>query len=94
MSKKTVTVEIYQCDHVSEDGERCTVEGEKQIVRKCAMCQKDLCSRHYELWEVKSKPGRVSLSYHFCPEHAREFIDTIAKTLGDTRPVAYAGMAK
>ncbi len=94
MSKKTITVEIYQCDYVDENGERCTMQGERQAIKSCAMCKKDLCSRHYEFWEIKSNPGRPSLSYHFCPEHAREFIETLVKTLGDSRPIASAGMAK
>lgn len=94
MSKKTITIEVYQCDHVDENGIRCTNEGERQAIKQCAMCKKDLCSRHYEFWQVTSAPGRTSLSYHFCPEHAEEFIKTLVNTLGDTRPVAYAGMAK
>lgn len=94
MSKKTITVDVFQCDYVDENGERCSTQGERQQIRECVMCKKDLCNRHYELWNVGSQPGRVSLTYIFCHEHAEEFIDTMVKTLGDTRPVAYYGMAK
>ena len=94
MSKKTITVEVYQCDYVDEEGQRCTMQGERQAIKQCAICKKDFCSRHYQVWQVTSQPGRTSLTYHFCPEHAEEFIDTLIKTLGDSRPVPYAGMAK
>jgi len=94
MSSKTITVEIFQCDHVSDDGERCASEGERITIKTCALCQKDLCSRHYEQISVSSRGGRESLTYHFCDEHTQEFMDTLINTFGDTRPVAYAGMAK
>ncbi|GBD39408.1 MAG: hypothetical protein KatS3mg078_1945 [Deltaproteobacteria bacterium] len=94
MSKKTVTIEVFECDYVDENGVRCTNEGQRQAIKECAMCKKDLCSRHYEMISISSIGGRTSLTYFFCPEHAEEFINTLIKTFGDTRPVAYAGMAK
>ncbi|MCH8029247.1 MAG: hypothetical protein IH874_04875 [Candidatus Dadabacteria bacterium] len=94
MAKKTITVEIYRCDYVDPEGNACTAEGERQAIRQCAMCKTDLCSRHYQMWQVSSQAGRTSLTYHFCEKHAEEFIETLVKTLGDTRPVFYAGMAK
>lgn len=94
MSKKTVTIEVFECDYVDENGVRCTNEGQRQAIKECAMCKKDLCSRHYEMISISSTGGRTSLTYFFCPEHAEEFINTLIKTFGDTRPVAYAGMAK
>jgi hypothetical protein len=94
MSKKTITVEMYQCDHTDEKGNRCINEGERQAVKECAMCKKDLCSRHYEMLTVSRMGGGTALSYFFCSDHAKEFIKTLAKTFGDTSPVPYAGMAK
>ena len=93
MSKKEVTVEIYQCDDLETDGSRCEIEGERQAIKECALCKKDLCSRHYNVLSV-TKSGSIVLTYFFCSEHAEEFIDTLKKTFGDTGPIAYAGMAK
>ena len=93
MSKKEVTVEIFQCDDNESDGTRCTIEGERMAIKGCAMCSKDLCSRHYHVLNV-TKSGSIALTYFFCSEHADEFIDTLKKTFGDTGPIAYAGMAK
>jgi len=94
MSKKTITVEMYQCDYEHEDGTRCDSEGERQGIKPCALCKKDLCSRHYEQVSVSSRGGRETLIYHFCEDHTQEFMDTLINAFGDTRPVAYAGMAK
>lgn len=93
MSKRKISVEIYQCDDIGENGERCTLEGERLAIKECVMCKKDLCSRHYQVLSV-TKSGNTVLTYFFCSEHSEEFLDTLVKTFGDTRPVAYAGMAK
>lgn len=93
MSRKQVTIDIYQCDFVDERGSPCTIEGERQAIKQCAMCKKDLCSRHYQVLSV-TKSGGTLLTYFFCPEHAEEFVQTLIKTFGDSRPVPYAGMAK
>lgn len=94
MSHRKIEVEVYRCDFTNDEGELCETEGERQQVRQCAVCNKDLCNRHYELWSVNSQPGRVSLTYIFCPEHAKAFIEMLMKAFGDTRPVAYYGMGK
>jgi len=69
-----------------------------QAIKECSVCKKDLCSRHYETFSLSrlssSNSAGTSLTYFFCWEHAEEFIDTLVKTLGDTRPVPYGGMAK
>ena len=93
MSKKTVTLEIFQCDHMDDSSNQCNIEGERQAIKQCALCQKDLCSRHYEMLTVNRHGGTI-LSYFFCSEHADEFIETLVKTFGDTKPIPYAGMAK
>ncbi len=94
MAKRTVTIEVFQCDYVDEKGVPCTNDGSRQAIKECAVCKKDLCSRHYEMFSLSNTSGRTSLTYFFCQEHAEEFINTLIKTLGDTRPVPYAGMAK
>ncbi|HEY7535618.1 MAG TPA: hypothetical protein VH878_06690 [Thermodesulfobacteriota bacterium] len=97
MAKITMTIEVFQCDHVDEQG-ACTSDGSRQAIKECSVCKKDLCSRHYEtfsLSRLSSASGSgTSLTYFFCREHAEEFINTLVKTLGDTRPVPYGGMAK
>jgi len=93
MSKRKISIEIYQCDDIGENRERCTLEGERLAIKECVMCKKDLCSRHYQVLSV-TKSGNTVLTYFFCSEHSEEFLDTLVKTFGDTRPVAYAGMAK
>jgi len=94
MAKKTVTIEVFECDHVDGNGVPCANEGGRQAIRECALCKKDFCSRHYEMLSVSTTGGRTYLTYFFCPEHAEEFVNTLIKTFGDTRPVPYAGMAK
>ncbi len=49
MSSKTISVEIFQCDHVHDDGERCKSEGERMSIKSCALCQKDIkdAPKHY-----------------------------------------------
>jgi hypothetical protein len=94
MSKKTVTIEVFECDHVDGNGVRCANEGPRQAIKECALCRRDLCSRHYEMLSVTRMGGMNALTYFFCSEHADEFLSTLIKTFGDTGPVAYAGMAK
>lgn len=95
MSKKQVTIDIYECDQLDEDGVRCTIEGERQAIKQCALCKKDLCNRHYEALSVtRTGGGGTLLTYFFCSEHSEEFLVTLIKTFGDTRPIPYAGMAK
>ncbi|MGH7885837.1 MAG: hypothetical protein ACRENO_09100 [Thermodesulfobacteriota bacterium] len=93
MSKREVKINLYQCDHADESGTRCDLEGERQAIKQCALCKTDLCSRHYEYLSV-TRHGGVYLSYFFCPKHSDEFMDTLIKTFGDTRPIITGGMAK
>ncbi len=93
MSKRTVKVDMYHCDYTEKSGKRCDLEGEKQQMRQCAMCSKDLCSRHYQSLSVSNNNVR-HLTYFFCEEHSEEFINTLIKTFGDTTLVEGGGMAK
>ena len=93
MSKTTIIVEIFQCDHTDESGEQCIIRGERNSIKECAKCGMDLCSRHYQFLTVTRHGGNI-LSYHFCYKHAGEFIDKLIKFYGDTRPMAQGGMGK
>ena len=93
MSKKTIEVEIYQCDNTDESGEKCDLEGERNSIKECAKCGMDLCSRHYQFLTV-TRHGANILSYHFCHDHANEFVDALIERYGDSRSVPYAGTAK
>lgn len=97
MAKKIVEVEVFTCDHVDERG-HCNSEGSRQAIKECAICKKDLCSKHYQTFSISSLSSPVStgvsLTYFLCWKHAEEFINTIIQTLGDARPVPYGGMAK
>ncbi|HWP90860.1 MAG TPA: hypothetical protein VNN20_01495 [Thermodesulfobacteriota bacterium] len=98
MSKKIVNIEVFECDHVDEKGVRCDSEGQRQAIKECAVCKKDLCSRHYQTFSISSLSSPagtgVSLTYFLCWQHAEEFVNTVVQTLGDSRPVPYGGMAK
>ena len=93
MSKTSVKVELYRCDFKEDDGVQCELEGERQQMRQCAMCNMDLCSRHYQTLSVTNNNARY-LTYFFCENHSKEFITTLIKTFGDTTLVDGGGMAK
>ncbi|MGQ0793581.1 MAG: hypothetical protein ACT4NX_05765 [Deltaproteobacteria bacterium] len=97
MGKKTITVDIFQCDFIDDKGS-CSNEGERPAIKQCAICKKDLCNRHYETFNIQKLSGPTGASgtliYFFCWDHSQEFINMLVQTLGDTRPIAYAGMAK
>jgi len=91
MSKREIEIEVLQCDHVDEDGERCDNEGDNQAIKVCGLCQKDLCITHYELTTVTIRGTRDHFTYYFCPHHNDEFMDTLVEKFGDTRPVPQTG---
>lgn len=97
MAKKIVEVEVLLCDHVDDKG-ACNGEGSRQAIKECAVCGKDLCSKHYQTFTISSlsspSGAGVSLIYFLCWQHAEEFVSTVIQTLGDARPVPYGGMAK
>ncbi len=93
MSKRTVKVDMFQCDYTKKSGERCDIEGERIQIKLCAMCSKDLCNRHYQSLSVSINNVR-HLTYFFCEDHSEEFINTLIKTFGDTTLVEGGGMAK
>lgn len=91
MSKKTIRIELFQCDHVDENGERCGRDGDREAIKSCGICGKDLCITHYELSTVTVQGTRDYFTYYFCPHHTDEFLETLALKFGNTRPVPQTG---
>lgn len=91
MSKTTITLEIYKCDHTGEDGERCTRDGDREAIKTCSMCGKDLCIGHYEVATVTIQGTRDRFTYYFCDNHVDEFMEELIDKFGDTRPVPQTG---
>ena len=93
MAKTTITVEIYECDHIDDSGNKCDLKGERNSIKECAICKIDLCSRHYQFLTVNRHGGNM-LSYYFCNEHSNDFIESLVEKYGDTRPQASPNMGK
>ncbi|GJM14695.1 MAG: hypothetical protein DHS20C13_00220 [Thermodesulfobacteriota bacterium] len=91
MSKREIELEILQCDHEDENGERCTSEGDDQAIKVCSICNKDLCITHYDLTTVTIQSTRDHFTYYFCPHHNDEFLKTLVDKFGDTRPIPGSG---
>jgi hypothetical protein len=91
MSKKTIDVEMFQCDFVDEDGDRCEREGDREAIKSCGICRKDLCTSHAELTTISLQGTRDHFTYYFCEEHTDQFIEALVERFGDTRPVPQTG---
>ncbi len=91
MSKREIQREVFQCDHVDEEGSRCVNEGDEQVIKACGVCHRDLCITHYELTTVTVQGTRDHFTYYFCPNHNDQFMETLVEKFGDTRPVAQTG---
>ncbi|MFA9407862.1 MAG: hypothetical protein ACERKJ_03400 [Candidatus Dadabacteria bacterium] len=91
MSKREIELEILQCDHEDENGERCPREGDSQAIKVCGICHKDLCITHYELTTATIQGTRDHFTYYFCPHHNDEFLNTLVDKFGDTRPIPRKG---
>jgi len=52
MSKREIKVEVLQCDYEDNDGERCKNEGDREAIKECGVCNRDICITHYELTTV------------------------------------------
>jgi len=91
MSKIIITRQLFQCDHVHENGERCEREGDREAIKTCSICGIDLCITHSELSTVTVQGTRDYFTYYFCPDHTDEFLDTLALKFGNTRPVPQTG---
>lgn len=91
MSKTEIKREVYQCDHSEHNGDQCSVEGDREAIKACGVCNRDLCITHYELTTVTIQGTRDHFTYYFCPNHNDEFMDTLVKKFGDTKPIPQTG---
>lgn len=91
MSKKTIELEVIQCDYVNENGERCLFEADKEKMRICNVCGIDVCESHSGMSYVTSRvisdsmlrAGQNRYAYCFCAEHMDDLIKLVLETLGD-----------
>ncbi len=37
MSKKTIHIELFQCEHVHDDGESCKRDGDRESIKSCTL---------------------------------------------------------
>lgn len=91
MSKKTIELEVVQCDYVNENDERCSFEADKERMATCSVCGIDVCRDHSEVSYVTSRvisnsmlrAGQHRYEYCFCVEHVDDLIKLVLDTLGD-----------
>ena len=91
MSKREIRIELYQCDHTDENGERCAAQGDREAIKECGVCGNDICITHYDLSTITVLGTREHFTYYFCEEHTDEFRQTLIDKFGDTSPVAQTG---
>jgi len=91
LSKKTVELEIVQCDYVNENGELCSNEGDRDKMSTCSICGIDVCGAHSDVSYVTSRvlsdsmlrAGQHRYSYCFCVKHMDDLIGFVVEKLGD-----------
>jgi hypothetical protein len=91
MSKKTIEMEVVQCDYINEQGERCSREADKDRMRTCNVCGIDVCESHSGMSYVTSRvisdsmltAGQTRNSYCFCVEHLDDLINLVIEKFGD-----------
>ena len=94
MSKRTIELEIIQCDYVDENSKRCTNDGNKDVIKNCHICHKDLCKTHCLITTVVFLQAGGSVSslfhghrlrfiYYFCNEHSDLLKDTVIEQYGE-----------
>ncbi len=91
MSKKQIQLELFQCDYENESGERCLRGGDREAIKVCGVCGKDICIAHYELTTVTFHATRDHFTYYFCPNHTDEFRRILIDKYGDTSPIPQTG---
>ena len=92
MAKKTIEIEVVQCDYVNEDGERCTHEADRERMGTCTVCGIDVCDSHSGMSYVTSRvvsdsmlrAGQHRYGYCFCVDHMDDLIKYVVDKLGDT----------
>jgi len=91
MSKREIQLDIYECDHVDDNGERCGAQGDREAIKECGVCGNDICITHYELSTVTVRSTREHFTYYFCKEHTDQFRQVLMDKFGDTSPVPQTG---
>ena len=76
MSKREIKVEVLQCDYEDNDGERCKNEGDREAIKECGVCNRDICITHYELTTVTIQGTRDHFTYYSCGEVRRHKTST------------------
>lgn len=88
---REIEVVQFQCDHKDENGQRCQRSGDREEIKICGVCGKDVCITHYELTTVTWQGTRDHFTYYFCEEHTDIFRETLINKYGDTSPVPQTG---
>ena len=89
MSKKTIELEVIQCDFKDENGHLCTKEGPRESMRTCRVCGIDVCENHSDLTTVTSRvidllvAGQTRDVYYFCFEHMDDLVKLVIEKFGD-----------
>ena len=91
MGKKTIEIEVVQCDYVNEQGERCLHEADRERMRTCNICGIDVCDNHSGMTYVTSRvlstdmlrAGQHRYAYCFCVEHMDDLMNFVVDKLGD-----------
>jgi hypothetical protein len=99
LSKTTIEIEVIQCDHVDETGQRCTKEGPRESIGSCRVCGIDVCDNHSDLTSVTSRvldmlvAGQTRDVYCFCIEHMDDLVKLVIEKFGDRYeiPPSYYG---
>ena len=91
MSKTEIEIELFVCDHVGEDGEKCESSGDREAIKECGVCGNDICITHYDLSTVTISGTREHFTYYFCEEHTDEFRQILIDKFGDTSPLPQEG---
>ena len=101
MSKRTIELEIVQCDYKDESGLRCTREGSRESIGQCCICGIDVCGSHSDLTSVTSRvlnnsmlvAGQHRYTFNFCIEHMDDLMNMVIEKFGDKYeiPPSYYG---
>lgn len=99
MSKKTIELQVVQCDYIDENGQRCAKEGSRESIRICRVCGIDVCENHSDLTTVTSRvldmlvAGQTRDVYSFCIEHIDDLVNLVIEKFGENYevPPSYYG---
>lgn len=91
MGKKTIEIEVVQCDYVNENGERCKYEADREKMRACNVCGIDVCESHSGMSYVTSRvisdsmlrAGQSRNAYCFCIEHIDNLLNFVVEKFGN-----------